>query len=128
MTNDGPLLPSPRHIPSVRADTQVDPSVDVVSTQDHEVIREWATKRQAHPATGEATTSGPATVDVRDGGAGIRFNFPGSGVFRPISWEEWFEHFDRHELTFVFDNDAPDESPSSRYRLVKTADWADVIG
>jgi hypothetical protein len=128
MTNNGPLLPQPRHIPSVRSDTRIDPSADVLSTQDHEVIRNWATKRQAQPATGEATNSGPATVNVRDGGAGIRFNFPGSGAFRPISWDEWFENFDRHQLTFVYDNDAPDEPASNRYRLVKTADWTDVIG
>lgn len=128
MTKNGPLLPNPRHIPSITADTPIDPAIDVLSTQDHEVIRQWATKRQAHPATGEATTTGPATIDVKDGGAGIRFNFPGSGAFRPIGWDEWFENFDRHGLTFVYDNDAPGTPASNRYRLVKTADWRDVIG
>jgi hypothetical protein len=43
------------------------------------------------------------TIDVNDGGAGIRFNFPGFGRFRPISWEEWFENFFRHDLVFVFE-------------------------
>ena len=67
------------------------------------------------PATGEATASGPATVDVKDGGAGVRFNFPGTGAYRPIEWHEWFENFDPHECAFVFDNDAldPVEQPLS---------------
>jgi hypothetical protein len=128
MTKNGPLLPEQKHIPDLKADTQVDQSVQVVSTRDHEVIMRWAAKRQAQPATGEATSSGPATVSVRDGGAGIRFNFPGTGQFRPISWAEWFENFDEHQLAFVFDNDASAGSPSNRYRLVKAEDWKEVIG
>lgn len=128
MTMNGPLLPEPRHIPDIKADTPVDPAAEVLSTQDHAVILRWAASRQAEPATGEATKTGPATVDVRDGGAGIRFNFPGRGLFRPITWEEWFENFDLHHLAFVYDNDSSDSPPSSRYRLVKADDWTDVIG
>lgn len=90
----------------------------VLTTDNRELIREWAAKRAAEPATGEATESGPATVDVRDGGAGIRFNFPGAAQFRPISWEEWFDNFTRHDLMFVYEGDAPGQTPSGRYRLV----------
>jgi hypothetical protein len=43
---------------------------------DHEVIRRWAARHSAEPATGEATASGPGTITINDGGAGIRFNFP----------------------------------------------------
>jgi len=128
MTTNGPLLPEQKHIPDVKADTPVDATAHVVSTRDHEVIRRWAVKRQAEPATGEATSSGPATVSVKDGGAGIRFNFPGTGPFRPIAWEEWFENFDRHQLAFVFDNDPPGGPTSNRYRLVKAEEWKAVIG
>ena len=73
------------------------------ATRDRDEIRRWAAEHNAEPATGEATTSGPLTVDVNDGGAGIRFNFPGFARFRPISWEEWFENFFRYELVFVFE-------------------------
>jgi hypothetical protein len=128
MATDDSLLPeSPRHIPDVRADT-MDRTATVVSTKDHLVIRQWAERRQAQPATGEATSSGPATVHVADGGAGVRFNFPGQGPFRPISWDEWFANFDQHGCAFVYDNDVPDARPSMRYRIVKAADWKDVIG
>jgi hypothetical protein len=129
MTTNGPLLPEQKHIPDIKADTAVDANAQVLSTRDHEVIRRWAARRRAEPATGEATTSGPATVAVKDGGAGIRFNFPGTGLFRPISWDEWFANFDSHQLAFIFDNDSPSPaSPSNRYRLVKADDWKDTIG
>lgn len=75
---------------------------------------------QARCATGHGGghSVGPATVDVRDGGAGTRFNFPGAAQFRPISWEEWFDNFTRHDLMFVYEGDVPGQTPSGRYRLV----------
>lgn len=76
-----------------------------IATRDHEAIRRWAARRKAEPATGEATASGPATIDVNDGGAGIRFNFPGLQRFRPITWDEWFDNFDRHDLLFVHEEE-----------------------
>ena len=125
MKAEGQLLPEPDQIPK-RVDTLLSPSTHVAFTRDHDVIREWAVKRQALPATGEATASGPATVDVKDGGAGVRFNFPGVGTYRPIEWEEWFENFDHHECAFVFDNDA--STPlSSRYRIVKASEWKEFL-
>lgn len=126
MKSEGQLLPEPGRIQKVRSDMPLAPSTDVVFTQDHEVIRQWADTRHAVPATGEATASGPATVDVKDGGAGVRFNFPGTGSFRPIAWEEWFENFDTHDCAFVFDNDQS-TPPSNRYRIVKAADWKDML-
>lgn len=90
----------------------------VLATDNRELIREWAARHDAQPATGEASDSGPATVDVRDGGAGIRFNFPAAAAFRPISWEEWFDNFTRHDLMFVYEGDVPGQTPSARYRLV----------
>ena len=128
MNTNGPLLPEQKHIPDVKSDTPIDPTAQTLSTRDHEVIKRWAAKRHAEPATGEATHSGPASVSVKDGGAGIRFNFPGSGSFRPIGWGEWFENFDRHQLAFVFDNDSETGSPSNRYRIVKAEEWKELIG
>lgn len=99
-------------------------------TSDHEVIRLWADSRQAEPATGEETPSGPATVNVNDDGAGIRFNFPGASPFRPISWEEWFDNFDRNRLLFVYEEQMEDGSASTRHRLMRVEDFkapADVV-
>ena len=115
------LLPQEAPIPDVRAGEESHVKSGTMSTRDHVIIRQWAERRQAEPATGEATASGTATVDVHDGGAGVRFNFPGVGRFRPISWEEWFENFDRHAVTFVYEEDeAGTGPPSARYRIIKT--------
>jgi len=76
-----------------------------VATRDHETIRRWAEHHSAEPATGEATASGPATRVVNDTGAGGRFNFPGFAPFRPISWDEWFDNFEHHNLLFVFEEE-----------------------
>src|SRR5918995_1371683 len=85
------------------------PGARLQSTRDHESIRRWAALHQAEPATGEATISGPPTTAVNDGGAGVRFNFPGVARFRPISWEEWLAHFDQHQLLFVYEEQDPDQ-------------------
>lgn len=122
-----PLLPPRQHVPEISGD-HPDATSPVVATRDHTLIRQWAQSHQAEPATGEQTASGPSTgMSVNDGGAGIRFNFPGAGRFRPISWDEWFENFDHHELAFVYDNDGQPDT-GGRYRLVKFADWKQVIG
>jgi hypothetical protein len=93
----------------------------VIATRDHELIREWARVFDAEPATGEASASGAASaLKVADGGAGLRFNYPGVSRFRTISWTEWFEHFHRHDLTFVYENLTIHHPPSARYRLVRT--------
>jgi hypothetical protein len=128
MKAEGQLLPEQPHIAGVRAGAPADSSSQVVFTRDHDVIKRWAAKRQAEPATGEATSSGPATVNVQDGGAGIRFNFPGASAYRPISWAEWLENFDQHECAFVYDNDDADTHPlSNRYRIVKAWEWKDFL-
>lgn len=93
-------------------------AIPVVATQDHDLIRQWAARRHAEPATGEATASGPSTISVNDDGTGIRFNFPGLGRFRPIEWDEWFRHFDAWALVFVYEREGRTRSLSSRYRMV----------
>ena len=116
------LLPQEREIVPVTADNVEDAggaSDRTLVTTDHELIRRWAARRQAEPATGEETPSGPATaVSVNDGGAGIRFNFPGAAPFRSISWEEWFDHLERNDLVFAYEDDPESRNPSARYRIV----------
>lgn len=127
MKSEGQLLPEHKSMIGVDADTPRRTDGAVIFTRDHEVIRRWAARRGAEPATGEATSSGPATVHVSDGGAGVRFNFPAAARFRPISWDEWLESFDRHALAFVFDNDGDGGAVSNRYRIVRADDWKEYI-
>jgi len=82
-----------------------------IQTRDHDVIRQWAARHQAVPATGEATSSGPATaIQVTDRGTGLRFNFPGFARFREIGWDEWFTQFDHHELVFIYEEEIADRA------------------
>jgi len=114
------LLPEEELVAVVNAaNERAHEEVSVVATQDPELIRRWARGHDAEPATGETTHSGPATVNVQDGGAGIRFNFPALGPYRPISWDEWIEQFQKHDLVFVYERNRPDQVPSARYRLLK---------
>ena len=87
----------------LRIEPPVPAGARLCATRDHDEIRRWAANHGAEPATGEATRSGAALVDVNDGGVGIRFNFPGFARFRPIAWDEWFENFDRYHLVFVYE-------------------------
>jgi len=89
----------------------------IAATTDHEEIKAWAARHNAAPATGHATGSGAATVDVNDGGAGIRFNFPGFGRLRPISWDEWLDNFEHHDLLFVYEDQDRDQVAARAYTL-----------
>jgi hypothetical protein len=100
-----------------------------VATRDRASITTWAARHRADPATADVTRSGAGTVDVHDGRGAIRFNFPGFGRFRPITWDEWFRDFDRYGLTFVYEESFDDTgAPSPRYRIVKTEDGGAVAG
>jgi hypothetical protein len=125
MDDKGPLLPQQGRVPLVSAGQEPGAGDSrTVATRDAELIRRWAARRQATPATGEDSPSGRGTSpEVKDGGAGIRFNFPGVSRFRDISWEEWFENFDRHDLTFVYEDVTSDGTLSNRYRLIHVAEW-----
>jgi hypothetical protein len=99
------------------------PDVRTRATRDRALIEEWARRRGAEPATGESTGSGHrSTIEVKDGDAGIRFNFPGFARFRPITWAEWFDNFERHDLTFVFEIDEDGQPLVSRWRLRPTSE------
>jgi ferritin-like metal-binding protein YciE len=64
---------------------------------DHDEIRRWAEERGAHPACVRGTGG--------EGDTGmIRLDFPGytgEQSLQPISWDEWFEKFDRNNLALV---------------------------
>jgi hypothetical protein len=122
MPNDGSIIQPALRVAIVDShDEGRAPDVRTRATRDRVLIRRWAAARGAQPATGEQTASGAGTVDVRDGDAGVRFNFPGYARYRPISWDEWFENFDRYDLMFVYERDAPGEPLGHRWRLLTRA-------
>lgn len=109
MTSKSPLFTEIEGLSARSADPSR-PGPRAIGTRDHDRVRRWADRHQAEPATGEETESGPATLHGQDNGAGIRFNFPEAGRFRPIAWDEWFEHFDHHHLTFVYEEEIADRA------------------
>jgi hypothetical protein len=66
-------------------------------TTDHEVIRRWAQARKAVPATVEGTEH-ESHLGV------LRFDFPGYTGDRltEVSWDDWFEAFDKRRLNFIY--------------------------
>jgi hypothetical protein len=103
----------------------------LVGTRDPSLVRAWAEHHGAEPATGEQTSSGPATVNVNDQGTGLRFNFPAASRFRPVSWDEWIVLFEDAGFVFVYESECePEQSALTRfggafYRLVPAAQWGD---
>ncbi len=68
------------------------------TTTDHETIRRWAEERGGRPAT--ASGSGEDEPGV------LRIWFPDVGAgpdeLEEISWEEFFEKFEREELAMLY--------------------------
>jgi hypothetical protein len=120
MAGHDPLIPPRKPIALVDGSTEdCHRDVTTLVTRDHDLIQRWAGRRSAQPATGERTASGSSSIDVNDGDAGIRFNFPGIGKYREISWSEWFDNFEQHDLAFVYERDQAGQPLTNRYRLVK---------
>ncbi|MGN9811094.1 hypothetical protein ACTMSW_17240 [Micromonospora sp. BQ11] len=82
-------------------------------TTDHDVIRQWAEARKGVPCTVDGTE--------HDGHAGVlRFDFPAGGRedrLREISWEDWFDAFDRRRLNFIYQEERSDGKQSNFFRL-----------
>lgn len=114
MTNHfGELLQDHVHFKWITTPGQsADTPGQTLLTREHSVIRAWALARHAEPATGRGK------VDINDGGAAVRFAFPGVGRLQPISWDDWFEDFDQHSLVFAYEERTNEGVQSNRYRLV----------
>jgi hypothetical protein len=99
------VVNSPDEIPD-------DPGKSLVTTA-HEVIRRWAEERGAVPAA-------VAGTEHEDRPGVLRFDFPPLGDddrLRHVSWEEWFETFDRRGLNFIFQEKLADGRQSNFFRL-----------
>ncbi len=93
-------------------DEKEDRSGQTLVTRDHEVVRQWAERRGATPATVEGTEHG-------DHLGVLRFDFPGYGgqSLRKVSWDEWFATFDARGLNFLYQEHKSDGSESNFFRL-----------
>lgn len=82
-----------------------------LATRDHNVIKQWASARNAEPATVEGTR--------HNGRPGVlRFDFEGgSSDLKHISWDEWFGSFDQRDLVFLYQEELKNGSQSNFFRL-----------
>lgn len=79
-------------------------------TTDHEEIKKWVQARGGRPSHVKSTAS------KRDPGL-LRIDFPGytgGDSLEEISWEDFFESFDKHGLAFLYQ----DEKDSRFNKLV----------
>jgi hypothetical protein len=83
-------------------------SSDTKTTTNHEEIRRWAEEHGGRPAR------------VRDTDI-LRIDFPGGtgdDELEEISWDQWFEIFDRSNLAFLFQERKADGEDSTFHKLV----------
>ena len=86
-----------------------------LATRSHDVIRSWAERRKAVPATATRGPDGAPRV--------LRFDFMGdrgngrSGSLEHIEWDEWFGVFDRRDLVFLYQETLRNGNTSNFFRL-----------
>jgi hypothetical protein len=84
------------------------------TTTDHDEIRRWVEERGGRPAIVRGT---------RDGDSGVlRIDFPGGAgedELEPVSWDEWFEIFDRNQLAFLYQEEKASGEGSTFFKLVR---------
>ena len=79
-------------------------------TTDHQKIRSWAEARGGKPAAVKGTGSG-------DDPGVLRIDFPGytgEESLQEITWEQFFEKFERERLAFLYQEET-DEGSESRF-------------
>ncbi|MDQ1620976.1 MAG: hypothetical protein QOE19_3545 [Actinomycetota bacterium] len=86
------------------------------TTTDHDEIRRWAQERGGRPARVKGTERGD-DVGI------LRVDFSGDGddgdALEPISWEEFFDEFDREGLAFLYQEKTADGQLSRFNKFVR---------
>lgn len=84
-------------------------------TTDHGRIRRWTEERGGRPAVVRATGNGEdrptLRIDLPEGTS--------EATLEEISWEEWFEAFDRRDLVFLYREAAAEGDASDFHQVVR---------
>jgi hypothetical protein len=78
------------------------------TTTDHDEIRRWAEAHGGKPAVVRGTEV-------------LRIDFPGGAgedELEHVSWEEWFDRFDRNNLAFLYQERKAGGEDSTFHKLV----------
>jgi hypothetical protein len=84
------------------------------TTTDHDEIRRWVEEHGGKPAVVRQTKD-------NDGGV-LRIDFPGGAdeeELEPVSWDEWFEIFDRNSLALLYQEQKAGGEDSTFVKLVR---------
>ena len=84
------------------------------TTTDHEEIRQWVEERGGHPARVKGTEKGKSSGVLRIDYPG----FSGEDRLEEISWEEFFEGFEKNKLAFLYQEKTSDGELSRFSKLV----------
>ena len=91
---------------------------------DHDEIRRWAEERGAVPARVKGT-GGPDDVGI------LRLHFPeysqDNEKLEEISWEEFFEEFDRKKLALLVEDRMPDGRRSNFNKIISRSTIEDFV-
>jgi hypothetical protein len=84
------------------------------TTTDHDEIRRWVEERGGRPAAvrGTGQEQGPGL---------LRIDFPGYGdeeSLEEISWDDFFEKFDRSRLAFLYQDETSSGGESRFSKLI----------
>ncbi len=83
-------------------------------TTDHNEIRQWVEEREGHPARVKGTESNNSAGLLRIDYPG----FSGEDTLEEISWEEFFEAFEKNGLAFLYQEETKDGNESRFSKLV----------
>lgn len=89
-------------------------SAEAQVTTDHEEIQNWVEERGGNPARVKNTDKGGS-------GGLLRIDYPGfSGedTLETISWEEFFDAFDKNNLAFLYQDETSDGKQSRFSKLI----------
>lgn len=86
-------------------------------TTDHDIIRKWAEERGGHPASVTGT-------DGKEAAGILRLDFdskdfdPKDKEIDKVSWDAFFETFDKEKLAFLYQDKTDDGSVSRFHKFV----------
>jgi hypothetical protein len=83
------------------------------TTTDHDEIRKWVEQLGGKPASVKKTGGSEPGV--------LRIDFPGRGdedSLEEISWDKFFEKFDKEKLAFLYQEETKDGNESRFFKLV----------
>lgn len=81
------------------------------TTTEHAAIRKWAEGRGGKPARVKGTQGGQGT-------GVLRIKFTEDKDLEEISWEEFFNEFDKRNLAFLYQDRTKDGKESRFFKLI----------